>query len=133
MVFLKTKETGFTIVELIVALFVASSLVGSVQLIYTNQTYLAQRARDLALANAYVEGKVESLRSKGFLGLNDGTTDITAELPTELNAPRSGSMQISSPSSGVKRVVIDINYNSQGADKSVTYTTNVGELGAGQY
>lgn len=133
MVFLKTKETGFTIVELIVALFVASSLVGSVQLIYTNQTYLAQRARDLALANAYVEGKVESLRSKGFLGLSDGTTDITAQLPTELNAPRSGSMQVSSPSSGIKRVVIDINYNSQGADKSVTYTTNIGELGAGQY
>lgn len=115
------------------ALFVASSLVGSVQLVYTNQTYLAQRARDLALANAYVEGKVESLRSKGFLGLSDGTTDITAELPTELNAPRSGSMQVSSPSSGIKRVVIDINYNSQGADKSVTYTTNIGELGAGQY
>lgn len=129
----ETKESGFTIVELLVALIVAAVLVGSVQLIYTNQTYLSERGRDLVLSNAYAEGKMESLRSKGFIGLNDGTTDITSELPSELSPPRSGNMVISTPNTGLKKVTITISYNAQGETKTETYTTFIGELGVGQY
>ncbi len=128
---LKTED-GLTIVELIVAMIVGTILLGSVNVIYMNQVYLSQNARDRSQANAYAEGKIESLRSAGYLQVNNGVTDITSELPTELNPPRNASMTVTNQSNGMKKVVIAISYNSQGKNLQETYTTYVGELGAGQ-
>lgn len=114
-------------------MIVGTMMIGSAILILTSHLHLSQRGRDLVIANAYIENKIEGLRSIGFAGLSDGTTDITSELPTELNAPRSGSYVISSPSSAVKRVVVTITYNDQGDNRTYSYTTYIGELGAGQY
>lgn len=130
---LTSSEAGYTVVELLVAIVVGAILVGSVNNIVTSQVYLSQRGRDLVLANAYAERKVEELRSVGFLGLSDGTTTITSELPNELNAPRSGTVTVSSPSSAIKQVDISITYNEQGATRTQTYKTFIGELGVGQY
>ena len=126
-------QSGFTIVELIVALIVGVIMVGSAILILTSGQRLAQKHRDLVVANAFVEQKVEALRSTGYLGLSNGTTSITSEMPTELNSPRSGSLQISTPSNGLKKVDITISYNESGVTRSFTYTTYIGELGVGQY
>lgn len=130
---LKQKQGGFTIVELIVALLVGAVLAGSVNLVYTNQSFLSQKVRDSVLVNAYAEGKIEGLRSAGYLSVNDGTTDISNELPSELGKPRSGTLQISTPSAGLKQVVLTITYNEQGADRTTVYKTYIGELGVGQY
>lgn len=129
----QTSQEGFTIVELIVALVVGSVLIGSVNLIYTNQSYLSQRVRDSVLANAYAEGKIEALRSAGYLGISNGTTDVSGELPSELNAPRSASLQISTPSAGLKQVDLTLTYSEQGTPRTLSYRTYIGELGVGQY
>lgn len=130
---LKQNQKGFTIVELIVALVVASILTGSVFLIYTNQVQLSETARDMALASAFAEGKIEDLRSAGYLSLSNGATDITSELPSELNAPKSGTMTVSEPSAGIKEVEITLAFHNKGEQRTETYTTLIGELGAGQY
>jgi prepilin-type N-terminal cleavage/methylation domain-containing protein len=129
---IKNSNNGFTIVELIVAMFVGAALVGSVNLIYTTQTYLSQEARDAAMSNSFAEGKFEALRSQGYLALANGTTSVTSELPSELGQPRSASLQITTPSTGVKRAVLVISYNQKGATATKTYTTFIGELGVGQ-
>ena len=125
--------SGFTIVELLVTLVASGILIGSVSVAVTSQGRIAQRGRDLVIANAYAEGKFESLRSVGFLGLTDGTTNITSDLPAELRPPRSGSLVVSPQSGSVKRVVLTITYNDQGDTRTYSYTTYVGELGVGQY
>ena len=127
------KEDGFTIVESIVAMIVGAIMIGSATLILTSGQRLSQRHRDLVIANAFVEQKVEALRSLGFLGLSDGTTNITSEMPSELNSPRSGSLQISTPSGGLKKIDLSITYNDQGTNRTYAYTTYIGELGVGQY
>ncbi len=127
------KADGFTIVELIVGVVVGALIVGGVSLIIANQVHIAQRGRDLVISNAYAERKVESIRSVGYLGLTNGTTDITSELPSELNPPKSGSLVISDFSTAVKKVDLTITYNDQGANRTYSYTTYVGELGVGQY
>lgn len=127
------NESGFTIVELIVAIVVGTILITSAILLMTSTERLSQRQRDLTAANSFVEQKVEALRSAGFLGLNDGTTDITSELPAELNSPRDGSLQISTAGGGLKKVDITLIYNDQGTNRTYSYTTYVGELGVGQY
>jgi len=127
------QAAGFTIVELVVAIVVSGIVISTVNLIVVNQVHLSERNRDLVLANAYVEGKVESLRSAGFKSLTIGTTSITSELPSELSSPRSGSLVVSSLNASTDKVDVSVSYNDQGATRSYTYTTYIGELGVGQY
>ncbi len=114
-------------------MFVGTVLAGAVALFLNLHVHLAQRGRDVAATNSYVENKVESLRSAGYLSLSNGTTNVTSELPTELKPPRSGSVTISDESTSVKKVDISVTYNDQGTPRTYTYTTYVGELGVGQY
>lgn len=130
---LSERESGFTIVELIVSLVVGSLLVGAATLLSSAYYSLSARALSLTVANSFAENKVESLRSIGFLGLSDGTSDISAELPAELKGPKSGSVQISAESTSVKKIEISITYNDQGAPRNYSYSTYIGELGVGQY
>ncbi len=126
-------EYGFTLVEILVSIVVAGVLITSINTITSTQAYISQQARDTTLANAYAESKIESLRSLGYLGLSDGTTDITNELPTELNTPRAASQVVSSYTVDIKSIVLTITYNEQGKVRVHTYKTFVGELGVGQY
>ncbi len=126
-------QAGFTIVELLITIIVGATLVTGLNSIVVSQSYLVERSRDAVLANAFVEAKVEALRSLGFGGLTDGTSNITSEMPSELNSPRTGSLIISSDSAAIKRAVISVTYNEQGVSRSYTYTTLIGELGVGQY
>lgn len=129
----QTGEAGFTLVELLVSLAVGAVLIGSVHIVYTNQLALSQQTRDTVLANAFAESKIEALRSKGYLGVSNGTNDITGELPSELQSPRSASLAVTAQSTSVKNVLLTITYRSQGKDQTYSYTTYLGELGVGQY
>lgn len=119
-------------VELLIALIVGAILILSLNNIVTSHVYLSQRGRDLLVANAFAEQKVESLRSQGYLTLLDGTTDITGELPTELKAPRNASLSITTFSAALKKINVSITYNEQGNARTHTYATYIGELGVGQ-
>ncbi len=127
------KEKGFTIVELLVSMLVVTILVVSINSIYLTHLAQSHKARSLMLANSFVENKIEALRSAGFLSIVDGTTDISNELPSDLYAPKSASLQISSAESGLKSAVVSITYNENGAPRTYSYQTYVGELGVGQY
>lgn len=129
----ESNEEGFTLVELLVSLVVGAILIGSVNLVYTNQLALSQQTRDTVMANAFVESKVEALRSKGYLGVNNGTNNITSELPSELGTPRNASLVVSNQSTSVKKLAFTITYRSQGINQTFKYTTYLGELGVGQY
>lgn len=126
------QSSGFTLVELLVTMIAAGILIGGLHTAYVAQTSTSARARDSVIANAYAEGKVEALRSKGFLGLTNGTTTLTSELPAELQSPKSGTMVISTQSTSVKRVVITVTYSDRGTARTYQYTTFIGELGVGQ-
>lgn len=121
--------------ELIIAIAIGSLFIGSVMTLLVQNARMAQRTRDIAVANSYTENKVESLRSSGYLGLSNGTTSLTSELPSELKAPRSATQIIAdAPGSvSVKQVDISITYNNQGTPRTYSYTTFIGELGVGQY
>lgn len=130
---IQSKTKGFTIVELLVTMIVGGLLAGSVALFLGLHVHVAQRGRDVSVTNSFVENKVESLRSAGFLALTNGTTDITNEMPSELNRPRSASLEISDESAAIKRVDISVTYSDQGTPRTYTYSTFIGELGVGQY
>jgi hypothetical protein len=123
---------GYMTVELILAVIVGAVLILGLHNIVTSHIYLSQRGRDLIIANAYAEQKIEALRSAGYLTLTNGTSNITAELPSELKAPRSASLTISDQTTAIKKVYLSVTYNEQGTPRTQTYTTYIGELGVGQ-
>lgn len=127
------SELGFTIVELIIAILLCAIVLTTINVILINMVHIGKSDRDLVLANAYVDSKVEALRSQGFKSLTIGTTDLSSELPTGLTPPYSGTLTISSLNSSTDQIDISVTYNDQGASRSYAYTTYIGELGVGQY
>jgi len=129
----KRDSTGFTIAELLVAMVVGGMFIASLTLVLVSHLHISQRARDLVLANAYAEAKIEELRSTGFNALALGTSSISSELPAELNSPKSGSLQVSSFNPATKQVDLTITYSDRGKPKTFSYRSYIGELGVGQY
>lgn len=127
------KQYGFTIVELLVTITVIAILVPMIASLMSMIDALNDRARDRAAVNALVENKVESLRSISFVGLTNGTTDFTSELPASIGAPRSATYTISSVSAALKQVDVTVTFNDHGETRTATYKTYIGELGVGQY
>jgi type II secretory pathway pseudopilin PulG len=129
---LKLAEGGMTIVELVVAIVVSAVVIGSLSQVVTSNLHLSQRGRFLNLTNAYVEAKVESLRNNGYNSLPTGTTSLSSEMPSDLPSSKSGSMTVTIPQTGLKKVDITVSYKDQGKPYTYNYTTYVGELGVGQ-
>jgi prepilin-type N-terminal cleavage/methylation domain-containing protein len=129
---LKTNQNGYTIVELLVAIIVGGVMLGSASLIITAHNRLSHKHRDHVVLNSYAEGKIEALRSAGYLTVEEGSYDITDELPSELNNPRQATLEVSLLQPGIKRIHLSVSYNELGDQRSQSYTTLIGELGVGQ-
>lgn len=126
-------QTGYMTVELLIAIIVGAILLLALNNIVVSQGYLAQRSRDMNTANAYAEQKIEGIRSQGYLGISNGTTNLTNELPSELKGPRSATLVVSDQSPALKKLHLTITYNQQGTIRTESYVTYIGELGVGQY
>jgi prepilin-type N-terminal cleavage/methylation domain-containing protein len=129
----KHKQAGFTVIELLVAIAVVGILVPTLSGFVTELNALNDRARDLTIVNSLAENKIESLRSKGFTSLSDGTTTFTTELPVTLGSPKSATYVVSTPHTGIKQIDMTISYKDHGRIQTAQYTTYIGELGVGQY
>jgi prepilin-type N-terminal cleavage/methylation domain-containing protein len=128
----KSPQKGFTVVELLVTVVIAGVIIPAVALALSNLSVVNKLARDQALANALVQNKTEFLRSKGYNALSLGTTTFTSELPTTIGTPSSATYTISSPSTGIKQINIDISFTEYRTTKTLSYRTYISELGVGQ-
>lgn len=127
------KQTGFTIVELIVSIVLIAASVPVMTGLVNLLGSLNDRSRDMASIHALTEHKSEALRSAGFSSLSNGTTAFTDELPQSVGLPRSATYTISSVSASLKQVDFAVSYNDHGTTRNLTYRTYIGELGVGQY
>jgi type II secretory pathway pseudopilin PulG len=126
------KQGGFTVVELVVTIVISGFIIPAVAIALQNLTAVNYQARDLALANALAQNKIEYLRSVGYNSINTGTTDISSELPVSMGSPKSANYVVSTPQTGIKQVDVTINYTELKSSKSLTYRTYISELGVGQ-
>lgn len=130
---LKTNSvSGFTIVEVLVAIAVGGIMVGSLNQVVDGYLHLSQRGRYLNLANAYVEAKTEALRNAGYNSLSLGSSNLKTELPSQLPPSRNATLTVTDQATGLKKIDISISYNDQGQPNVHNYTTYLGELGVGQ-
>lgn len=128
----RNKENGFTIIEIIIAITLFAIIVPSIVGMITTAGYINKKSIDYTLVNNMAEEKIESLRSKGYAALADGTTDFSNELPGTLTPPNSASYTITPASTDVKKVEVSISYTSQGEQKTFSYTSYISKNGLGQ-
>lgn len=127
---LKSSD-GFTLVELVVtAVFISITLVAIINIfIFTGK--LNKQARNLAVATALAEKKLEIYRDAGFNALPLGTPaeTFTASLPASLGSPKSAVANISSPQAGLKQVDVMISYTDDKKTKKVQVSTYMAQRG----
>jgi type II secretory pathway pseudopilin PulG len=128
-----SDSSGFTIVELVIGIVLIGIFTATVAMLQSNTSRLAERGRDVTSLNSFAEDKIEALRSKGYLSISTGTQNISSELPSELNSPKSATLSVSSIPDAIKKVDLSITYNEQGTNRTYSYTTYIGEIGVGQY
>lgn len=129
---LKKQETGFTLVEIVIAIALFVLIVPPITGMITTAGYVNKKSIDYTTINNLAEEKIESLRAIGYDNLTEGTTYFTNDLPNALSSPNSGSYTISAQSTNVKKVVLTISYTSQGDLKTFNYTSYIGKNGLGQ-
>lgn len=129
----QSKEAGFTLVEVLVAIVVLGISISSIAaLYYTMQVTEVQSQRyDLAVRAARTE--IEDLRNTGYDSLSPGSTiNFTSSLPSGLPAGKSGTVAISQPTSDLRRVDVTITYTDFGIAKTVILSSDIGIIGLRQ-
>lgn len=130
---IKTKNTGFTIIELVVTIIVLSILIISITSLLINIEKSQHSSLLLESASRSGEQEIESLRNNNYTSLTPGSSiDFTNELPAVLPSPKSGIASISQPVDGLRRVDVTITYTDGTRTKTVALSSLIGQIGIGQ-
>lgn len=126
-------EDGFTLIELIAATVIMGLIVVGVFNLYISIEVAQRKSYHLEMAARAGEREIESLRNSQYSSLEPGTTlDFTSSLPDELPYPNSGTVAVSEPEVGLRRVDITITYKDGGGTKTLKQSSLIGILGIGQ-
>lgn len=128
----KTKQLGFTIIELLLGISLFAVLIPAVIISLNSIAAANDNAKDTVIANIAAENKIEELRSFGYNSINVGTVDFSSTLPQTLGTPRAASYTVTNDTAGLKEVSLSITFTNRRGSHTLNYKTLVGELGVGQ-
>ena len=126
-------ESGFTIVELvgtIVVIGIAS--VGIANLFYSMQ-YMQRQSGYLDTATRSAQREIEVLRNSTYNSLVAGQSiNFTNDIPDTIPRSKNGTVTVSEPSPGLKRVDVTVSYNDGGKQQQVSLSSLIGVIGLAQ-
>lgn len=127
------QQAGFTLVELIVATAMVGVMVVGITNLFIAVDAAQRRTQRLEAATRAGEQQIESLRNAHYNSLTPGSTiDFTADLPQELAEPRSGTVDVTEPVEGIRRLDVNITFRDGNADREVNLSAVIGNIGIGQ-
>lgn len=127
------NQSGFTLIELIVAIVVIGLMATGITSLYISIEKTQRKTRLLEIATRVGERKIEELRNSNYNSLeNNNTIDFSIELPDTLPQPRSGTVAVSEPTPGIKRVDVNVSYKDGNSNRNVELSSLIGVLGIGQ-
>jgi prepilin-type N-terminal cleavage/methylation domain-containing protein len=127
------SEGGFSLVELLVTIIVLGVVITSLGGLYylTQVTEVQSQHFDIAVRAARTE--IEDLRNEGYNSLNPGTNiNFTSSLSSVLPSGATGTVVISEPIPGLRRVDVTIAYTDYGKSQTITLSSSIGVIGIGQ-
>lgn len=129
----RTRESGFTLIELIVTISIMGLLIIGLVNLYITIEASQRKSYHLEIASRAGEQQIEELRNSQYGNLDvDDDIDFTDDLPEDLPEPRSGIVEVSEPEPGIKRVDVTITYKDGGGSKTVKQSSLIGVIGIGQ-
>ncbi len=125
--------SGFTLVELIITIsIIGIASIGIASLFYTTQ-YTQQQSRYIDAATRAAQRQVEILRNNSYNNLQAGQTiNFTADLPSSLPNTKSGTVVVTEPSDGLKRVDVTVSFTQNGRSQNVKLSSLIGVIGISQ-
>jgi prepilin-type N-terminal cleavage/methylation domain-containing protein len=128
------RNSGFTIIELIVATTVLSLMIVALVNLVIGIAGIQRQNDRLQLATRAAETKIESLRNAHYnsLAISPPAIDFASELPADLPSPRTATVTVSEPSPGLKRLDVNVTYREGSKDKTVQLTSLIGNIGISQ-
>lgn len=130
---MKRDEGGFTLIELIVTIVVTGLIIIAITTLFITIERTQHRTQLLETATRAGEQQIEALRNNNYNSLTAGSTiDFTDDLPASLPSPRSGTVAVSEPTEGVKRVDVTVSYRDGSKTKDIKLSSLIGQLGIGQ-
>lgn len=124
-------QTGFTLVELMIATVAFGIVAIGLTSLFLSLQNVQRKAAYLETATRSAQQEVESLRNNNYGELPAGG-NLSFSVPSSLPAPRSGSVAISEPNSGIKRVDVTVTYTDHGVAKTVKLSSLIGIIGISQ-
>lgn len=134
------NQEGFSIVELLVTLVVIGTTFGAFMVTFTTIQSINKKALDVSRANSIAFEKVQAYENTIFTSLPDTTPvgtlqmveDFSSSLPDTLQSPRVGQVFISTQSSTLKQIVVNITFGSGEGQRRIEYGTLIQNNGLGR-
>jgi len=127
------KESGFTLVELLVTIVVLGIVIASLASLYWTMQVTQVQTQHMDIANRAARTEIENLRNNGYNALTPGTNiNFTSSLPSSLPKDRQGTVVVSQPVDDLRRVDVTITYTDFGKAQKVVLSSNIGIIGIGQ-
>jgi prepilin-type N-terminal cleavage/methylation domain-containing protein len=121
-------ESGFTMVELLVTIFVGAIVVGTIVNLFSAIGTSQLNVWYMDVATRAARSAIENARTKGVNSLALGDIDITSTLPTTLPTDAKGTMNVGSVFAGQARFVT-VTITWRGGLKKVILSGVVGRQG----
>lgn len=127
------EDSGFTIPELLVTIFfMAFAFIGITEL-YMSIQHVQEETSYIQVASHAAQTEIESLRNANYNSLTVGQNiDFSSTLPTMLPGPRTGTVVVTQPMSGLLRVDVTVAYTDHGVSRQVELSSLIGVIGISQ-
>ncbi len=126
------QEDGFTIVELLITIVFLGIVALAISQLFISIGAIQAKTQRLDSATHAAKTQIESLRNNNYSSLTNGSTlDFSSELPDNLPNGQ-GTVQVSEPTPGLKRVDVTVTYLDGSQNRDVALSSLVGIIGISQ-
>ncbi len=126
-------ERGFTLAEIMITLVVISAIMVGLSTLFISIQRVQAQAGYVELANRAAGRQIETLRNSNYNSLTPGQTiNFTSQLPDSLPVGATGSVTVSEPVSGLRRVDATVSYSYGGSPRNITLSSLIGVIGITQ-
>lgn len=127
------QPEGFTLIEMLITIVVLGIAITAISMLYFDMQNVQTASRNLDLATRAAQTEIEVLRNNSYNSLTPGQNiDFTSSLPAQLSGGKSGTVVVSQPADGLRRVDVTVDYTDNGTAKSVELSSTIGVIGIGK-
>jgi prepilin-type N-terminal cleavage/methylation domain-containing protein len=129
---MRQKQAGFTIVELLVTIAIVGITTASLSSLFISIQNVQKQSTYVDTATRAAQREIETLRNDNYSSLIPGQSiDFSSQLPSVL-PHASGNVQVSQPTTDLRRVDVTVKYTADGAQRNVMLSSLIGVIGITQ-